>query len=141
MEPFVTSTHDKTLHINFASSYPHIDRAVRVAATFLQQHDCPLESFEVQLILREGLLNAVHHGNKENSARRVDCTLALEDTCLQITVEDEGDGFPAHAYHPEAVEVDIPQGRGLLLMYTYEFDVAFNAKGNILFLTKEFAHV
>jgi hypothetical protein len=27
------------------------------------------------------------------------------------------------------------------LMYAYEFDVSFNAKGNVLFLTKEFSTI
>src|SRR5438552_9858344 len=141
MEPFMMSIQDKTLDLNFASSYPHIDKAVEATAAFLAQHACPIKSFDVQLILREGLLNAVHHGNKDNPLRRVYCTLVLDETYLQITVEDEGEGFPAHAYKPEAVDVDIPQGRGLLLMYAYEFDVSFNAKGNVLFLTKEFSDI
>lgn len=141
MEPFIVSSHDQTLHVNFASSHVHLDEAVRATAAFLEQHACPIDSFDVQLILREGLLNAVHHGNQNNPSRRVSCTVELEQTCLRITIEDEGEGFPAHAYTPEAVEVDIPQGRGLLLMYVYEFDVAFNDKGNVLFLTKEFSHI
>ena len=140
MEPFIMSVDGKTMQMNFASSYPHIDKAIEFTARFLEEHACPLATFDVQLILREGLLNAVHHGNKDNPARRVYCTLVLEQSRLHITIEDEGEGFPAQAYTPEGGEVDIPQGRGLLLMYTYEFDVGFNAKGNVLFLTKEFAH-
>lgn len=141
MEPFMMAIQDKTLDLNFASSYQQIDKAVEVTAAFLEEHACPIKPFDVQLVLREGLLNAVHHGNKDNPLCRVYCTLVLDQTCLQITVEDEGEGFPAHAYTPEAVDVDIPQGRGLLLMYVYEFDVSFNDKGNVLFLTKEFSHI
>src|SRR5438093_11288790 len=111
MEPFMMSIQDKTLHLNFASSYLHIDKAVGATAAFLEQHACPIKPFDVQLILREGLLNAVHHGNKDNPLRRVYCTLGLDQTYLQITIEDEGEGFPTQAYKPGAVEVDIPQGR------------------------------
>jgi anti-sigma regulatory factor (Ser/Thr protein kinase) len=140
MEHFMASVHDKTLRLDFSSSYLLIERAVGAMAAFLEQHACPLSPFDVSLVLREGLLNAIGHGNQEDPARQVHCTLALEDACLQIVVEDEGDGFLVPRQSPPEVEVESPQGRGLLLMYAYGFDVSFNAKGNRLVLKKTFAH-
>src|SRR5215472_40487 len=74
---------------------------------------------DVQLALREAVLNAVLHGNRMNPDKvvRVHCRCAHNEG-LSIVVTDEGMGFaPERVRNPLAVEnLALDQGRGIHLM-------------------------
>src|SRR5215470_16138519 len=76
-------------HIDVVS--PLVDQLMRFVARFRVANR---GNFEIELALREALVNAIVHGNGEDPYKRVyvkcRCTTDGEVT---ITVEDEGDGF------------------------------------------------
>lgn len=75
----------------------------------------------ISMAVRECMVNAVAHGNKYNSRKKVLFTLEVSPDRLGILVADEGDGFNDEAIpDPLAQENLLKQsGRGLLLMRAF----------------------
>jgi serine/threonine-protein kinase RsbW len=95
--------------------------------------------FAVRLALEEAVINAIKHGNRMDKAKHVTVTFSVDrDECV-VTVEDEGSGFdPGAVPDPTADEnLELPHGRGLVLMRAYMDDVSFNAKGNRVTMRKK----
>jgi serine/threonine-protein kinase RsbW len=92
----------------------------------------PIAVYGVRLALEEVIANAVHHGNNGDPARRVVLRFAADAACVEIEVEDEGLGFdPRSVPDPTAPEnVEIPCGRGIMLMRAYMTEVEFRPPGN-----------
>ena len=88
--------------------------------------------FAVRLSLEEALANAVRHGNKDDAGRRVTlhCEIGVDEAVLDV--QDEGDGFdPGSVPDPTAAEnLDIPSGRGLMLIRSFMADVTVHPPGN-----------
>ena len=77
-------------------------------------------------------LPAIQHGNRQDPGKKVKLEFRVEQTLVVIEVEDEGEGFDADAVpDPTRDEnVDIPSGRGIMLMRAYMTDVDFEPPGN-----------
>jgi serine/threonine-protein kinase RsbW len=89
-------------------------------------------AFAVRLAVEEAISNAFHHGNAADPAKSV--TLAYRVTPHEIVIEvsDEGPGFDPDAV-PDPTEpenMEIPSGRGIVLMRSYMTDVSFRPPGN-----------
>lgn len=126
-------------------------------------HPCdPHELVRVGVALHEGLRNAIHHGNLELDSqlrqenpelyyrlaeqrrleepycrRRVEVTAVESRREARYVIRDEGPGFnPAVLrYDPtDHDHLELPSGRGLLLMRTFMHDVHYNERGNELTL-------
>jgi len=91
----------------------------------------PEEDAEIDLALREALANAVIHGNRRDSSKkvRVFCRSAKNGT-VDLIVRDEGRGFdPSSVADPlSAANVLSGHGRGVYLMKALMDEVRF-AKG------------
>lgn len=94
--------------------------------------------FGIHLALEEALVNAIKHGNKYSPEKqvRICCGITSEFFCIRI--EDEGDGFdPARLPDPRTDEwIDVPNGRGVLLMRKFMDRVEYNERGNAVLLEK-----
>ena len=139
MERFDITYHQTALRLCFASSFVHVDRAVDALLRFVKRCQLPIEEFDLHLILREGLNNAVEHGNKFDLSRCVWCCLEVQDTYLKIRIEDEGEGFDWQQRQPLEIDALTERGKGMLLMEAYGFEVEYNSKGNVLLLRKDYA--
>ena len=75
----------------------------------------------ISMAVRESMVNAVAHGNKYNSRKRVQLRIEGHHDHLVIVIADEGDGFDEAAIpDPLAQENLLKQsGRGLLLMRAF----------------------
>lgn len=101
----------------------------------------PDEALNLGLAVREGVINAIKHGNGADPRRRVGIELEGHDDGVRIRILDEGPGFdPAAAPDPTAEEnLLTPEGRGLLMMRAFVDDVEFDrreGRGMELVLTK-----
>jgi serine/threonine-protein kinase RsbW len=96
---------------------------------------------DIAISVTEAVTNAVVHGNKNNLRKKVAINLKADSSCVEITVEDEGNGFD-----PEAVQCPIEKrnilkqaGRGIFilkcLMDKVDFVIA-PQKGTIVKMTK-----
>ncbi len=88
--------------------------------------------FAVRTAIEEALSNAIHHGNDNDPQRKVTIEYAADEASIEIEIEDEGPGFdPESVPDPTRPEnVDIPSGRGIMLMRVYMSEVEFTPAGN-----------
>ncbi len=97
-----------------------------------------LELFHVQLSFEEAIINAIVHGNgrAEDKTVEVEMTCDADLVCIQIT--DQGGGFnPGDVPDPRQDELlEVPGGRGLLLMHEIMSEVKHNESGNQITLKK-----
>jgi len=94
--------------------------------------------FAVRLALEEAVINAMKHGNHMDKAKRVVITFSANPQELAINVEDEGDGFDPDAVPDPTLDenLEVPHGRGLVLMRAYMDDVVYSPKGNKVTIIK-----
>ena len=94
--------------------------------------------FAVRLALDEALANAIKHGNRYDAAKKVSVRFQISNASVTIVVADEGDGFDYNNLpDPTAPDrLELPSGRGLLLMRSYMDKIAFNEKGNEVTMVK-----
>ena len=88
--------------------------------------------FAIRLALEEAINNGFRHGNKSDPAKVVRLDWSATEQRVQIEVEDEGEGFdPGAVPDPTAEEnIEIPSGRGLMLMRAYMSEVEYVDPGN-----------
>lgn len=127
------------LEIRFSSTMPHIDDVCTAVSLFLESKSDRFSPhlFAVNLVLREGLTNAVRHGNKNDPDKLVIMDLDTKDKdFIKVSISDQGDGFQWQAVRQMPVLDEADHGRGLTIMDTYFDSCRYNNKGNVLFLEK-----
>jgi serine/threonine-protein kinase RsbW len=94
--------------------------------------------FSVHLALEEALVNAIKHGNNCDVSKSVHVVCELSKDRLFVQIEDEGPGFDPDNV-PDCTGADrleMPCGRGVLLMRSFMSSVEFRDKGNCVVMTK-----
>lgn len=88
--------------------------------------------FAVRLALQEAFLNAIMHGNRMDSKKKVKIDCLVEPERVEISMIDEGEGFDPNAVPDPRYGENLykPNGRGLFLMRSYMDLVEFNEQGN-----------
>ena len=94
--------------------------------------------FGIRLALEEALVNAIKHGNQMDRSKTVKVVSFVQAERFEVHVTDEGTGFdPGDVPDPTAVEnIERPCGRGLMLMRHYMNEVAYNASGNSVSMSR-----
>ncbi len=90
--------------------------------------------FAVRLSLEEALVNAIRHGNRHIDEGLVEVRWTIDAREARFDVVDQGEGFDPDAVpDPTADEnLEIPSGRGIMLIRSYMTEVAFLEPGNHL---------
>ena len=88
--------------------------------------------FAVRLAVEECLENAFFHGNGEQPQKTITIDYSVDERVVTIEILDEGKGFDPEAVPDPTREenIDIPSGRGLLLMRAYMTEVRIEPPGN-----------
>jgi len=96
------------------------------------------DTFGIHLAVEEALMNAIKHGNQRDPDKSVMVEYMLTGEQLEIVIEDEGPGFdPNDVPDPtEEENLELPSGRGLMLMRTFMSLVEYNDRGNRVRMTK-----
>ena len=96
------------------------------------------EVFGVRLALEEAVVNAIRHGHRGDTSKRVDVRFQISDEQLLIEINDQGPGFdPDGLPDPLAPEnLERPGGRGVFLIRQYMTWVQYNKTGNSVTLCK-----
>jgi serine/threonine-protein kinase RsbW len=98
----------------------------------------PSDIFAIHLAAEEALVNAIVHGNQLDPAKRVHvaCEVSPERAWLEIT--DEGEGFDPASVPDCTLEdrLDVPSGRGVMLMRSFMTRIEYNDRGNSVVLEK-----
>jgi serine/threonine-protein kinase RsbW len=96
------------------------------------------EIFGIKLALEEAVVNAIKHGNRFDTSKKVRIACSVSTERIDLLINDEGTGFdPGGLPDPTAPEnLDRPCGRGVMLMRHYMTDVRFNERGNSVTMSK-----
>ena len=88
----------------------------------------------ILISMTEAVNNAMVHGNKLDSEKKVVVTVKSDDTSLHFTVSDEGPGFDYdNLPDPTAPEnIEKPNGRGVFLMKNLADGCNFEENGRIV---------
>jgi serine/threonine-protein kinase RsbW len=87
------------------------------------------EALNVGLAVREAVINAMMHGNRQDPQLNVDVTLSADDEHLTAVIADQGNGFAREATPDPTEEANLLRnsGRGLLLMEAFVDTVTFRS--------------
>jgi serine/threonine-protein kinase RsbW len=115
---------------------PFVDQLMRFISKFRIAEG---DNFGIELALREALVNAIVHGNQEDSYKRVyvNCRCSADGE-VSIEVQDEGLGFN-HEAVPDPTSPDnrlLTHGRGLYLMRKLMDKVDFEQGGSVVHMRK-----
>ncbi|MGA1823620.1 MAG: ATP-binding protein [bacterium] len=118
------------------ASFAAIDSFCAQIKKILIDADLDKHNYEVQLLLREALTNAVQHGCRCDSAKTIECEFLIEQNMFIIVVSDDGDGFDWKAASEKEVDTESTSGRGLNILKIYANDIIFNQKGNKIIIKR-----
>ena len=88
--------------------------------------------FAVHLALEEAFHNALEHGNKMDPTKNVHIDCSVDDSKVEISLQDQGAGFDPDGVPDPRFGKNLlkPSGRGLLLINAYMDVVKFASQGN-----------
>jgi len=94
--------------------------------------------FAVHLALEEAFINALRHGNKMDPTKQIKVDFTVDQTKVELSVADEGNGFDPESIPDPRCGANIykPEGRGLLLMRSYMDVVEYNERGNCVHMIR-----
>jgi len=140
--PSMKPPEPRTVKLDFASRFDMLE----IVQTVLVQLAHLLGFGEdathyMSVALRESVVNAIKHGNKQDEAKRVFLEFTLHPTALEMTVRDQGAGFdPTVIPDPVAPENLLRTfGRGIFFMRSFMDDVSYDfprGGGTIVKMTK-----
>ncbi|GET32758.1 hypothetical protein PbJCM13498_16210 [Prolixibacter bellariivorans] len=90
--------------------------------------------FSFQTSLLEAVQNAIIHGNKMDDSKKVTISLTVDDSVIEVLIEDEGNGFdPDCIANPTCGDNLIKEnGRGIFFIKNLCDDFQVIGKGNIV---------
>ncbi len=98
----------------------------------------PSDIFGIHLAVEEAIVNAIVHGNKLDPAKTVHVSCSVSPEVARIEITDDGVGFdPASV--PDCTlddRLEVPSGRGVMLMRSFMTRIEYNARGNSVLLEK-----
>ncbi len=128
-----------TLTLIFSSTMKNVDRACDVCLDFLSSltEDYGEHLFAIHLVMREGLTNAVKHGNRLEPGKIVRCHMKIESGHLiYLEIEDQGEGFNWKKELTRQLDDNEDHGRGIKIIKEYFSKYMYNKAGNRLVLEK-----
>ncbi|MGE4553510.1 MAG: ATP-binding protein [Desulfovibrionaceae bacterium] len=97
------------------------------------------EVFDLVLLAREAVANAMVHGLAGRTDGRVRFSLELDGADAVMEVEDPGDGFDWRGRAIRLPEGLTESGRGRYIIHAYADAVEYNDKGNRITIRKRLA--
>ena len=98
----------------------------------------PRDAFGIRLALDEAIVNAIKHGNGFHPDKTVRVNCLIDDEVFRIEIEDQGSGFCLEDV-PDPTEeenLELPCGRGIMLMRSFMSKIEYNPSGNKVLLEK-----
>ena len=127
---------DFTIAADRAAISPLVEEVMQVA----RQMRCATgKDLAIEMVLRESLANAVVHGCRDDSSKRVQCSVACDETRgMLIVVRDPGPGFDPSSIPTPVVGQNIysEHGRGIYLINQLMDEVSFERGGTEIHMRK-----
>ncbi|WP_442511601.1 ATP-binding protein [Novipirellula sp. SH528] len=105
----------------------------------MSQREWPAtDLFRVQLAYEEAIVNAVRHGNRNARDKTVDVEMTCCNERVMIRIRDQGEGFDPEKVPDPRQEclLEVPGGRGVLLIGEVMSEVYYNDVGNEVTMIK-----
>jgi len=135
----MTANGHQLVRLEFTSAFEMLDFVQVVSDHLARGVGLDEDSLHwVSVAIRESVINAIKHGNREIAEKKVhlDCRYSPTHVCIEI--QDEGPGFnPANV--PDCTDethIELPCGRGLLLMRSFMNRVEYKGCGNVVVMEK-----
>jgi len=125
------ASEDPQVRISIGSRFENIDLIQIVVDDALGRLGLDDDSRHwVGIAVREGVANAIKHGNRQDPDKEVEVELAIERECAIIRIRDSGEGFnPDQVGDPLAPENLLkPTGRGIFYMKSFMDDVEYRTR-------------
>ena len=124
----------ESIEITVSSRFENIELVQVIAEHLCESHGLDEDgSHWVGMAVREGVANAIKHGNKLDTKKKVFARFHLDDGLLEIRISDEGHGFdPSKVNDPlNPQNLMKTSGRGIFYMKTFmdEVDYVFDPNG------------
>ena len=123
---------------NIQIQIPSLPENIRIVESFIDnakdQYQLNDDIYgNIMIAVTESVNNAIIHGNQSNSKKNVHLQLALEDSLLKFTIEDEGAGFDYTNLDDPTLPENLskPGGRGIFLMKDLCDEVSFKKDGRV----------
>jgi serine/threonine-protein kinase RsbW len=115
-------------YITLDSSLESVDQAEEIVLKTARQLGFDEDDENaIAMAVREGVVNAVVHGNRYSAKKRVHLGLETAPGHIVITIGDEGEGFDLSSLPDPLAEENLMRqsGRGILLIQAFmdEFDL------------------
>jgi serine/threonine-protein kinase RsbW len=126
-----------SLYSDVAMVSPFVDQVMRLIQSLRVTDGSELD---IEIALREALLNAVIHGNREDPCKHVHLTVRCSaDGEVWLAIQDEGAGFDSRCIpDPTAPELRMSShGRGIYLMRALMDEVSFEEDGAVVHMRKD----
>lgn len=97
------------------------------------------KEFEIETALREALANAIVHGAKNDSSKKIQCCVGCdEQRGMLIIVRDPGSGFDPFAVPDPCTDANVfsSHGRGIYLINQLMDEVKFERNGTEIHMRK-----
>lgn len=138
------------VHFEFKTTPPNVDKAYKLSDLVLRQSiSIQEDATALYAAVKEGIDNAVIHGNRHDPTKTVDVNVLVDQKKVTVLVEDQGEGFDFEYYlqrldDQEAfekakrriLEEGVRGGLGILLMSKCSDRLEYSGAGNILRLEK-----
>lgn len=128
---FEIKEENDSIYFVFSSDMFLVDRVIlECERHFIRQGTSA--PFELKLVLRELLINAVEHGNQKLYERKISCHVnATSEPRCKLVVEDEGGGFDHNSVNVEMPEDPLQnRNRGYAMIHYFSERLEFNDTGN-----------
>lgn len=132
----------RTVKLDIASRFELLEMVQTVMAHLADMVGFGEEaSHYMSVAVRESIVNAIKHGNRQDESKRVRVDFVLQPDALEVVVQDEGAGFdPASVPSPTTQENLLKaDGRGIFFMRSFMDEVAYSfpqGQGTIVKMVK-----
>jgi serine/threonine-protein kinase RsbW len=127
--------------IGFAADSGEIPAVVdRIMRTVMEMNCAEGKEFEIEIALREALVNAVVHGCKSDSSKKVVCCVTCDESRgILLIVQDPGPGFDPHSLPDPLIGENLfaTHGRGIYLINQLMDEVTFKRGGTEIHMRKK----
>jgi serine/threonine-protein kinase RsbW len=130
---------ESPVYLQTLSYYEEMDRATAIVLSAMDIFGYPDEIIrKMKVSLTELLVNAIHHGNGKDYAKKVFMGHVVDGKKTVVSIMDEGDGFNPGVIPDPTLPENIGKdcGRGLYIVRHYVDKLDFNDKGNRIMITK-----
>lgn len=127
------TTKNSLLRLSIGSDLEQVDLVGIAIQSTLEQIGVEADqSHWLVMSVREAVINAIIHGNRQDAAKRVRVEVDLEGPEYVVRVADEGEGFdPESLPDPTAPENLLrPSGRGIFLMRQFADSIEYSFPAN-----------